>query len=145
MAPDVRGFEFKLIAEPESVLVMRRALRALLRDVDLDRERVADVVLAATEVCANAVLHAYPGQEGVFSAGASLPPGRVVVVVRDHGTGIGRGRRRSDLGVGLAVSAALADDLQIESLPDLGTEVRLSFRLGDRSPAAPPVNGRSGS
>ena len=134
MAPDVRGFEFKLIAEPASVLIVRRALRALLRGVDLDPERVADVVLATTEVCTNAVLHAYPGGEGVFYAGASLPSGQVVVVVRDHGTGIGLGRRRSNLGVGLAVSAALADDLQIETLPDLGTEVRLSFRLRDGSP-----------
>ena len=134
MAPDVRGFEFKLIAEPDSVLTVRRALRALLRDVQIGRERVADIVLATTEACTNAVLHAYPGQEDVFYAGASLQSGRVVVVVRDHGTGLGRERRRSDLGVGLAVSAALADDLQIETLPDFGTEVRLSFRLHDPSP-----------
>jgi serine/threonine-protein kinase RsbW len=128
---DARGFEFKLIAEPASVLTVRRALRALLRGVDLDPERVADVVLATTEACTNAVLHAYPGGEGVFYAGASLSAGQVVVVVRDHGTGIGIERRRSNLGVGLAVSAALADELQIETLPDLGTEVRLSFRLRD--------------
>jgi serine/threonine-protein kinase RsbW len=134
MAPDVRGFEFKLVAEPESVLVVRRALRALLRGVDLDPERVADVVLATTEACTNAVLHAYPGQEGIFYAGASVPDGHVVVVVRDHGTGIGIRRRRSGLGMGLDVSAALADDFQIETLPDLGTEVRLRFRLRDRSP-----------
>ncbi|MEP6640571.1 MAG: ATP-binding protein [Gaiellales bacterium] len=134
MAPDVRGFEFKLPAEPDSVVIVRRALRALLRDVHIDRERVADIVLATTEACTNAVLHAYPGQEGVFHAGASLPPGQVVVVVRDHGAGLGRERRRSDLGVGLGLSAALADDLQIETLLDFGTEVRLSFRLGDPPP-----------
>lgn len=127
MATEVRGFEFKLIAEPDSVLVVRRALRALLKDVGLDRERLADIVLATTEVCSNAVLHAYPGQEGVFHAGASLSSGQVIVVVRDHGTGIGAERRRSGLGVGLGVSAALADDLQITTLPDLGTEVRISF------------------
>jgi serine/threonine-protein kinase RsbW len=134
MTPDMRGFEFKLIAEPDSVLIVRRALRALLREVDIDRERIADIVLATTEACTNAVLHAYPGREGVFYAGASLPSGQVVVVVRDHGTGIGSRRGRSDLGVGLAVSAALADDLQIETLPDFGTEVRLSFRLREPSP-----------
>ncbi len=126
MATEVRGFEFKLIAEPDSVLVVRRALRALLKDVGLDRERLADIVLATTEVCSNAVLHAYPGQEGVFHAGASVSSGQVVVV-RDHGTGIGPERRRSGFGVGLGVSAALADDLQITTLPDLGTEVRISF------------------
>jgi len=41
MATEVRGFEFKLIAEADSVLVVRRALRALLKDVGLDREFAA--------------------------------------------------------------------------------------------------------
>ncbi len=128
MAPP-RGFEFKLTAEPDSVRAVSRALRSLLAAAGVDRERMVDILLATTEVCANAVQHAYPEGDGVFRVEARLEPGRLEVVVRDHGGGIPAGRRTTAPRVGLPMSAAIATDLRIDAVEDVGTEVHLSFGL----------------
>jgi anti-sigma regulatory factor (Ser/Thr protein kinase) len=135
MAPQTPGFEFKLTAEPDNVPVVRRALRALLVTADVPPARACNIELAATEVCANAVLHAYPEGDGVFHVEAQLLPDRLEVVIRDHGQGMGNALRRPDDRFGLTLTAALAGDLQIETLPGLGTEVRMRFLTG--APAAP--------
>ena len=128
MLPVARGFEFKLTAEADNVAIVRRALHALLRPAGLPPDRVASITLATTEVCANAVRHAYPdGSRGVIRIEASLSPdGSVTVVVGDHGVGFVR-REDVDTAVGLGISAALASDLRIESSSGLGTEVRMWF------------------
>jgi anti-sigma regulatory factor (Ser/Thr protein kinase) len=128
------GFEFKLTAEPDSVRAVSRALRSLLAAAGVDRDRVVDILLATTEVCANAVQHAYPDGEGVFRVEARLVPDRLEVVVRDHGEGIPAGRRPAVPRVGLPLSAAIATDLRIDTVEDVGTEVHLTFVLA--APAA---------
>jgi anti-sigma regulatory factor (Ser/Thr protein kinase) len=130
MAPDTRGFAFKLTAEPDNVPVVRRALRALLTNAAVTPERALNIILAATEVCANAVLHAYPDRDGVFDVEARLYTDRLDVVVRDYGRGMERSSPRNSANIGLALTSALAGDLQIETLPDLGTEVCFTFRTG---------------
>lgn len=92
MPPVARGFQFKLTAEADNVPVLRRALHALLVPAGVDPDRVASIALAATEVCANVVRHAYPdGERGVIRVEAALvPDGLVTIVVRDHGVGIAR-------------------------------------------------------
>ena len=128
MLPVARGFEFKLTAEADNVAVVRRALHALLQPEGFSPDRVASITLATTEVCANAVRHAYPdGSRGVIRIEASVcPDGRVTIVVGDHGVGFVR-RDELETAVGLGISAALASDLAIESSRDLGTEVRMCF------------------
>jgi serine/threonine-protein kinase RsbW len=130
MPPETRGFAFKLTTEPDNVSVVRRALRVLLRSAAVAPERAIDIVLATTEVCANAVLHAYPDRDGVFNAEARLLPDRLEVVVHDHGQGMAGSLRQDGPNVGLALTFALAGDTRIETHPDLGTEVRLTFPMG---------------
>jgi anti-sigma regulatory factor (Ser/Thr protein kinase) len=128
MTSPPRGFEFKLAAEPDNVRIVARALRSLLAGAGVGRDRAVDIVLATTEVCTNAVQHAYPEGEGVFRVEARLQPERLDVVVRDHGTGIPHGGRAAPR-IGLPLSAAIASDLRIDAVEDIGTEVHLTFRL----------------
>jgi anti-sigma regulatory factor (Ser/Thr protein kinase) len=128
MAP-TRGFEFKLTAEPDNVRVVTRALRTLLAAAGIAHDRVVDILLATTEVCTNAVQHAYPDGDGVFRVEAWLASDRLDVVVRDHGTGIPGGRSRVVPRVGLPVTAAIASDLRIDAVENVGTEVHMTFRL----------------
>ncbi len=134
MAPQTRRFAFKLPAEPDNVPVVRRALLALLKGADIAPDRALDIVLATTEVCTNAVLHAYPAHDGVIHVEARLLPERLEVVIRDHGRGMEESLRRVGSSVGLRLTAALSADLEIETLPALGTEVRMTFGTlpGDR-------------
>lgn len=96
-----------------------------LTDDDLDRIR-----LAVTEACANVVRHAYPGGiRGTIRVEAELAPdGVLTVVVGDHGVGAdGRNGGAIASAIGLGISAAIANDLRIETSADVGTEVRMVF------------------
>jgi len=131
MPPVARGFEFKLTAEADNVPIVRRALHALLVPAGFGPDRVASIALATTEVCANVVRHAYPdGSRGVIRVEAELDPGgALTVVVGDHGVGVdGRDGGAMASAIGLGISAAIADDLRIETSADVGTEVRMTFR-----------------
>ena len=129
MAPPPRGFEFKLTAEPDNVRVVARALRSLLAAAGVGRDRAVDIALATTEVCTNAVQHAYPHGDGVFRVEVALQVDLLEVIVRDHGTGIPKGPRRPPPRIGLPLSAAIASDLRIDAVEDVGTEVHMTFRL----------------
>jgi serine/threonine-protein kinase RsbW len=135
--PQTPGFAFKLTAEPDNVPVVRRALRALLTSAAVAPERALDILLASTEVCANAVLHAYPDRDGVFNVEARLLPERIEVVICDHGQGMEPSLAPGGPSLGLTLTAARSSELQIETLPGLGTEVRLTFRT--RSQGLPCV------
>jgi serine/threonine-protein kinase RsbW len=130
MAPSSHGFELELAAEADNVPLVRHALRGLLEASGISDERTADIALAVTEACANAVLHAYPDGTGTFEVAAELAPaGRLVVIVRDHGSGMAPRVDSPGLGVGLPVMAAIAEALEIDTPDGSGTLVRMTFDL----------------
>jgi serine/threonine-protein kinase RsbW len=131
MAPNSHGFELELAAEADNVPLVRHALRGLLEASGISDERIADIALAVTEACANAVLHAYREGIGIFEVTAELATGgRLVVIVRDHGSGMAARVDSPGLGVGLPVMAAIAEALEIDSPDGSGTLVRMIFDLG---------------
>lgn len=122
------GFELELAAETDNVPLVRHALRGLLEASGVTEERIADITLAVTEACANAVLHAYADTRGQFEAAADLSPaGELVVTVRDYGSGMAPRVDSPGLGVGLPVMAAIADALEIDTPDGSGTVVRMTF------------------
>lgn len=130
MAPNSHGFELELAAEADNVPLVRHALRGLLEASGISDERTADIALAVTEACANAVLHAYKGGAGTFAVAADLAAtGRLVVTVRDHGAGMAPRVDSPGLGVGLPVMAAIAEALEIDAPGGSGTLVRMTFDL----------------
>jgi len=85
--PHVR---LKLSSRPENVALVRAVLAGVAEAIDLDAEQLDGIRTAVTEACNNAVLHAYEGGEGPLEVDVRLPDeGRVAVVVRDAGIGIG--------------------------------------------------------
>lgn len=133
MRPEVR---FCLVFERESLSVpaMRQVLGDTLRGIGVNEDSVADILLAATEACANVVLHAgrsvpaYEVTATVGSAGCRLE-------VTDAGCGCRRPRGRPDRGAlaesgrGFAVMRACVDDVTLRSVPGRGTQVVLDKRI----------------
>jgi CheY-like chemotaxis protein len=68
-----------------SIPALRRRLRALLAEADLDEDLVYDLVLAACEAATNAIEHAQDPAEPVIDVATEVVDGRVEVVVRDYG------------------------------------------------------------
>jgi serine/threonine-protein kinase RsbW len=108
--------------------------RSLVSDL-LDRlgatSRAGDVNLALSEACGNVVLHAYrPGDAGGWLRVAAHARGRTLVVeVEDQGRGLESRHSAPGLGLGLELIRGLSDDAQIQSQPDVGTSITMTFRL----------------
>jgi serine/threonine-protein kinase RsbW len=124
---DVAAFEQIVAAEPPSLAIIRRELDRVLGEEPLSPSRMADVRLAVSEACANAVMHAYPdGEPGEILITAGISSDALVVTVRDYGRGLPA--RRPPTGIGITLIHALADAVDAADA-DPGVAVRMEFRL----------------
>lgn len=137
--PDVR---FSLPALPANVALVRQALAGLADNLRIDPARAADMKIAITEACTNAVVHAYENHDGPLEVTMSVEHDRLVLSVRDRGHGLrplpseGEG---PPLGFGLALIASLSDEFGIAGGRH-GTEVRIAFDLDlDLEEEPPPL------
>ena len=145
--PDVR---LTLPARPEGVAVVRQALAGVADALAFDAAVVADMKMAISEACTNAVVHAYDDEDGILEVEMSAGESGLTIRVRDHGTGIRpHGERRGEapaLGLGLPLIAALSDSYELTGTSGRGTEVRMTFDyLREADPAEDnPVQGTVG-
>ena len=117
----------------ETIFEMRIALRRWLADVGLDTEAADDVVLAAWEVCVNAVEHAVKPRGGVTLVASRTRVG-VRVAVHDSGTWRERAAQRPRPGRGLGLRLATAVMDRVSILRDRpGTEVVMWRFTGGRA------------
>jgi anti-sigma regulatory factor (Ser/Thr protein kinase) len=113
-------------AEPGSIPEIRHAVRdfASAHEV-VDTDAVA---LAVTEAVTNAVLHAYRDRDpGEVRVVACAEPSRLVLVVRDYGSGMAPRHDSPGLGIGLPTIGHLAEEFSIEAPEGQGTRLRMHF------------------
>jgi serine/threonine-protein kinase RsbW len=125
-------------AKADYLLLARLALSGVARHLLLDDELLADLKLAVTEACGNAVRHAYAGGDpGLVELAFVVGPDRVEMIVEDQGAGIGRPSReeldveaRLERGMGLSIVRAIVDELEVRPGADgYGTVVQMTKRL----------------
>jgi serine/threonine-protein kinase RsbW len=124
-------------AKADYLLLARLTLSGIARELPVGDELLADLKLALTEACGNAVRHAYVGADlgdvnVVFTIGAE----QLLMTVTDRGEGI----RVPDSpqidadapvaplesGMGMPIIRAIVDELAVEPGPDgRGTRVRM--------------------
>ncbi len=119
----------RLPAQPRTLAHVRRVLRRWLLARGADEGDVAEVTIAVSEACANAIEHAYAPGPANFQLDAAGRNGEVTVAVRDEGRW--RAPRGSNRGRGLSIMVAAMDDVQIERT-ETGTEVVMRRRLRHR-------------
>lgn len=146
--------EVELPARPEVVSVARMVIGALVAgDPLFDDERAADMRLAVSEACTNAIqAHlARPdaADDHVVVMRCVLEQGHIEVEVTDQGGGFDPAglrphpevtdpaRLEHERGLGIPLMRMLADDLQFEAV-DGGTRITMRF---DPRPAAAPKPG----
>ena len=118
-------------AVPPSLATVRATTRGWARDAGLAGEHVDAAVLAVHEAVVNAIVHGYDGG----SAGASVrveaetAGGCLSLTVSDRGAGFRPRRTSPGYGLGLALIAQLADDLEVRDGARSGVVVRIGFRL----------------
>ncbi|MGH2887361.1 MAG: ATP-binding SpoIIE family protein phosphatase [Solirubrobacteraceae bacterium] len=119
----------RLPAEPKTLAHIRRVLRRWLIERGADDGDVAEVTIAVSEACANAIEHAYSPSPATFELDAFGENGEITVWIRDSGRW--RAPRGQNRGRGLSIMVAAMDDVQIERT-DTGTEVVMRRRLRQR-------------
>ncbi len=125
-------------AKAEYLILARLALAGVSRTVPIGQEALADLKLAVTEACGNAIRHAYDEAEpGAVRLVLDVEADAIRVLVADEGTGGGAEAGGSwpaeDLpegGMGLAIIRALAEEVSVGQGADgKGTVVRFTKRL----------------
>lgn len=124
-------------ARTEYLILARLALAGMAREARIDASTLADLKLAVTEACGNAVRHAHPSGDGVVTVRFAVDEETIEIRVSDDGPGMDApdqldpldGEDLSEGGMGLAIIHALVDELEIGAGDDgRGTVVRMSRR-----------------
>ena len=129
-------------AKTDYLLLARLALSGMLRTVAVDDEQSADLKLAVTEACGNAVRHAYPAELGQVGVTYVLEDDRIVMIVEDQGAGMGdvvtdtdtdeseEPLRPLESGMGMSIIRTIMDELEVGPGADgSGTRVRMAATL----------------
>ena len=140
MSAEMRVVRLDFPAKADYLLLARLALSGLARTLTLDEDDLADLKLAVTEACGNAVRHAYAGDDGSVAVSYVVGPGTLELIVEDRGTGISEGDEASDEddheplegGMGMAIIRAVVDAVHVrEGADGRGTVVHMTKYLPD--------------
>jgi len=131
-------------AKPDYLLLARLALAGVARSLPVGPELLADLKLAVTEACGNAVRHAYGAGEGSVDVAFVVAEDRLEMIVEDGGAGIGLPLEEltaeavdaappeepPDGGMGIAIIRAIVDELEVRDGADgHGTVVHMTKYL----------------
>ena len=126
-----------LPAKAEYLILVRLTLAGIAREVPMSESALADLKLAVTEVCANAVRHAYRDGSGVVRLLFDVRADTIEITVEDDGPGFQPAETPEELvgeelledGMGLSISRAIVDELVVDGGTGGGTVVRLTKTL----------------
>ncbi|MDP8991811.1 MAG: ATP-binding protein [Actinomycetota bacterium] len=117
----------QLPREEKSIPVVRHLCRHALSEVGVHDDCRADIEMALSEACTNALKHAAPGEQ--YEVHLSLDDRHCLITVVDAGRGFDGRSPTSDpseeRGRGIELMRALVDRVNFESRPEQGTVVHL--------------------
>jgi serine/threonine-protein kinase RsbW len=125
-------------AKTEYLVLARLALAGIAREVPMSETVLADLKLAVTEACGNAVRHANPSEHGIVHLRFAIEDGSIQIEVEDEGPGIAAAApaeavetdELSESGMGLEIIRAIVDELEIGARgAGRGTVVRIRKQL----------------
>jgi anti-sigma regulatory factor (Ser/Thr protein kinase) len=109
---EISTFTYTIPDRIEALPKLRAALRVWLADVGVDPKAREDVVLAAWEICTNAVEHPVDPEETEVTVNGWASPHGVRIAVHDSGAWR-ETLRRPGRGLGLRLARAMTDRLLI--------------------------------
>jgi len=139
--PDQPVVRLSFPAKADYLLLARLALAGLARRVPMDQEVLADLKLAVTEACGNAVRHAYAEGEGRVDVAFVVAPERLEMIVEDTGEGLSLAavdaepvQQPLEGGMGMAIIRAVVDELEVrDGVEGRGTVVHMTKYLAGSS------------
>lgn len=125
-------FSLALPRDAFGIPMVRRVLGDALRSIGVTEDCVSDILLAASEACANAVRHGGPASR--YQVAAAIGDGRCELRITDRGRGLRTLPERfppgdTEHGRGILIMRSVVDELSFDTTPGSGTTVRLRKRL----------------
>ncbi|MBA2347675.1 MAG: ATP-binding protein [Solirubrobacterales bacterium] len=120
----------RLPVRPSSVGIGRRAAAQFAEEVTLADPTPWRVRVAVSEAISNVVLHAHPDRSGSvphFLLLAESDPVGCAISIIDEGVGLRSHEDSPGMGFGLALIARSCDELNLDTGPQGGTCVRMTF------------------
>ncbi len=130
--------ELRIDARPENLALARLALAGVAARAGAPDEVVADLKLAVTEACTNAIQHAYrdSGESDEIVVRYTVGRGVLAIEVADSGAGFEtdatvheRTRNEENQGLGLMIIGELTDELTVTS-GSSGSRIAFAKRFG---------------
>jgi serine/threonine-protein kinase RsbW len=124
-------------AKAEYLVLCRLVLSGLSRTMEIEPDTLADLKLAVTEACSNAVRHAYENGDGTISVVYTFSDAGISLEIVDDGPGFEvppaeppEPSALSEDGMGLSIIRALVDELELGPRPNgRGSRVQFERRL----------------
>lgn len=124
-------------AKTDYLVLCRLVLSGIAMETPMSDIELADLKLAVTEVCGNAVQHAVTAEPGVVRVVYRVEPDAIEVSVEDDGAGgafldvdeTAVMQEPVESGMGLAIVRAVMDEVVLEDGSAQGTVVRMRKRL----------------
>jgi len=125
-------FSMALPRDAFGIPMVRRVLGDALRSIGVTEDCVSDILLAASEACANAVRHGGPARR--YEVSATIGDGRCELRVIDRGRGLLTIPERfppgdTEHGRGILIMQSVVDEISFDITPGRGTTVWLCKRL----------------
>jgi anti-sigma regulatory factor (Ser/Thr protein kinase) len=112
-------------AEPASVAVARHHVNDYLREHATSDPPLSDVCLVASELVTNVVQHDQDG--GEVRVVLDFTERHLRLIVEDDGGGLMPRPDSPGLGLGMPITATVAEDVMTRSTPGQGTKVAVTF------------------
>ncbi len=124
-----------LPCKKEYVMLARMTASAIANKLGFDIEAIEDIKLAVSEACNNTIQHSNNTKK-LFVVNYYVEKDMLTIEIIDDGEGFDyKNYTRPDIeelkgsGLGLFIMKSLMDEVEVKSLPDSGTSVKLVKRL----------------
>jgi serine/threonine-protein kinase RsbW len=132
--------KFSIPGKPEYVGTVRIAIAQVAGRVGFDIEAIEDIKVAVSEACTNIVCHSHESSNFTYDVVLEIEESKLTILVKDTGVGFGMTDSVPPVsdemlggGLGLFIIRALMDEVDIQSEPGLGTDIRMIKYLQSRS------------
>ena len=130
----------KFLSKSENEGFARMVVASLVSQLDPTIEELNDVKTAVSEAVTNCIVHAYCDKKGYIFLECKLYDNMIVMSVKDNGKGIEDVKKareplfttNTDMersGMGFTVMETFMDEVEVESIPDVGTKVTMKKKI----------------
>ena len=125
--------------KPEYVGTVRIAIAHIASHAGFDIEAIEDIKVAVSEACTNIIYHAYKTPDFTYDVILDMGSDGLTITVNDSGIGFDTEKciepvsgEIQESGLGLFIIKALMDEVDIDSAPGRGVNIRMTKYLPDR-------------